>query len=200
MCRNTRYYFLNLQVFIILLLVFVQSALIANTIPYEVFFEGISNKDLLARLREYSELHSTKEKKIDSLATAERRMGQELSELVKVMKSFAYYDAKITTFIQGDQTPIALRYRINPGELYYFHEVTIEHKALVELDTPYIPYDYTQITNKDLEIQLKKAAQPQKILSAESQVLQTLHERGYPLAFLKVLLLWAFLLWGLRPT
>ena len=79
---------------------FLLAPLFAFSLSYEVHFVGLQDPEALAAMKEVSELVSLQERPPASINGLRYRAASDLPALLRVLRSFAYYDASIAFDIE----------------------------------------------------------------------------------------------------
>ena len=139
----------------------------ALCLSYEVEFRGISDKETLNQLQASSLLVKKQHASPRTIAALRRRAERDVPQLLKVMHSFAYLEAKIDLDVSKERVLII----IEEGPIYPLAACTVEG---VEADI------------ESLGIILGEPAYPKTILQAEDFLVKQLVDQGYALAKVEV--------------
>lgn len=151
-----------------------------STIAYFVEFEGVEDSKLLKLLKTRSQLVGTK-KPPPSLSALRHRAEADVPELLKVLKAFGYYEAKIDFCIDEKVPKTRVLIYISTGPLYKVASFSLD---LISADI--LAEELCQkIDTTELGIRIGAPMQSQEILRAKEKLLLKLSQNGYPLALLK---------------
>ncbi len=141
-------------------------------LAYEVEVEGVE-RQLEQRLLAVMLSMELKEHPPATTGLLRRRAQQDLERLNQALRAFGYYASEVELEIDEGDEPIALRYRVNPGEPYLIQEVivTYEESPLPPEKTP--PY-------KTLGLPQGERFEARMLATAEERLLDWLREQGWP--------------------
>lgn len=159
--------------------------------PYEVKLSGIDakkGKRLLAALHETSTAIRLRDRPPSTLAGLDRRAEEDIGRFNTVLRSFGYYDGRVTFAIEETVTgekesdsfsrPMLLEYRIETGPAYLLAEANL---TLVRPDgTDRHPMDDEELRKAGLSLGMRAEADP--IIQAEQRTVDGVRGKGYPLA------------------
>ena len=163
------------------LLLFLHCALWGGKISYSVDFEGLDDPKALKALRSSSQLIALKKKHPSSINALRFRAESDMSDLVKVLHAYGYYEAKVDFRIEEDMRNYDVVVYVTPGPLYRIERYKIE----LTNETPEEPPTCDLLALENLRIRIGDPAETEKILDSELCALQILAECGYPLGTVK---------------
>lgn len=136
---------------------------------YEVEFLGVSDKDLLEKLKQNSTLVFLKGHPPPSEAALRRRAEGDIPNFRQVLQNDAYYGTKIKIDFDIDTKPIHIKIQFELGPVFNFACFNIESNE-------YNIHPY------EIDITLNTPAYSKKIFEAENNLILILAGLGYPLA------------------
>ncbi len=142
---------------------------IYGAVDYTVSFTGIDKNELLESLKKASNSVALQSHPPKTLTGLKQRAEGDVANLVKVLHSQALYNAKVDVAIDPAKKPVLVVYMIQPGPVYPLRSVEIYPKS----------FSYSA---ESIGLKPGTPATPKKILAAEGNLLQKLHEKGYPYA------------------
>ena len=185
----------SLQSFWIALLLFVSMPLLlsAEDITYTVKFEGVDNKDVISTLETVSELFILQSSPPATVTALHRRAEADVSNLVRGLHTFGYYNAKVELDINTDQSPAVITIHIDLGPIYPLasYEIKPDEHAENECqdddedDRDDTPFPFDTISLDSIGIHIGDPALPKTILNSEEKIIELMAKRGYPLAAIK---------------
>lgn len=140
-----------------------------GVVEYNVTFKGIQHSDLLASLREASDLVTLQHYPPKTLAALKQRTESDIANIVDTLHSRAYYNAKVKYEILSEFTPVQIEYFIDKGPVY---PITAVHIS---------PSDFA-LPMESLGIKIGEAATPKAIYQAEEALIRWMNCQGYPYA------------------
>jgi translocation and assembly module TamA len=160
---------------------FLMAPFYAMAIPYEINFVGISDKDVLKRMFDVSDLVVLQERPPASINGLRYRMNSDIPALMKVLHAYGYYDASISTELDVQRETAQVYILVFPGEQYRLASYEVFHGDCTELigepNPTCIPF-----TASNLGLKLNQPAISIDIINAELEVLTQLARCGHPLA------------------
>ncbi len=147
--------------------------------PYEVDIVNAPNEEVYNLLKETSQLIALEDAEPATGAALRRRAESDVPRLVKVLHSFAYYNAKVNVSYNFDKSPWIVTINIDAGPVYPIKDFKI--KFLGECP----PLSEESISPKTFDINLGEPALPSTILKAEETLLHLLKNKGYPFALIE---------------
>lgn len=190
MCK----FFQDKTAFILFLLWIGLSLPLAAELEYDVEFIGIPHSEITKIIESSSSLVTLKDKPPASTVALHRRADAEIPHFLNIMRSFAYYDAKVKIDIDNDVSPIKVQVTIDPGPLYTLGAYKIvpfiaEEEAPPEEEQEQASVPPTEesqyLANIPLEclhLRIGMPALAEKIMQAAETLINFLNEAGYPLA------------------
>ncbi|MCB1135836.1 MAG: BamA/TamA family outer membrane protein, partial [Chlamydiia bacterium] len=154
---------------------------------------GIEDPILKERLLKASEAESLRQYPPATLAALRQRAAGDVPELTQILRSHAYYNARIQLDLRQAVREATVVFDIDPGKQYPLREFSIQtietaEEAAIDPFSAEIPadslIDYANIRTEDLGIRINAPATAASILRAEERLLQKLREQAFPLASL----------------
>lgn len=145
---------------------------------YEVQIEGIEDPKLLELIQSSSRLEKLKEKTPATLIGLRRRAENDISNIIQVLHSQAYYDAKVNFNIADDASLATIQ--IQPGPVYplaLFRIRYLQNGEEISEDAL-----ACNIPLAKLKIEIGAPALPETIIAAEDALLDKLNLEGYAFA------------------
>lgn len=143
---------------------------------YKVKFSGIDSSKILRSLIEHSDLSRFEKRSIPSVNALRYRIDSDLPNLMKVLHSYAYYDAKINTHIELiKEKHFVVQILIKPGVQYLLSSVDIFNASCTQQLNESIQIE-------DLGLKLYEPAVTKKTLDSQVLLLEKLATLSYPLA------------------
>ncbi len=146
---------------------------------YHVEFYGSHDTNLLALLNSASKLVALENSPPTTAAALNRRLEEDIPNLLKALQSMAYYHAKVDTVVDATQSPILIKLTVETGPIYPFAAFKIQ--TLNEATADCV-FPLQSIRPQDLGIIIGAPALPEKIIEAEERLTTLLAKEGYPLA------------------
>jgi len=144
----------------------------AETLDYEVVFDGLSEGTTKTLLEDVSEARSLVDQPPISLSRLRRRAEGDLPRLLQTLRARGHYRAKVDVAIDQDTTPITVTYTFDRGPVYDINKVTIELNPPTEDDLK-LPRP------KALNLEKGKRASSTKVIEAESILLEQVKKQGF---------------------
>jgi len=141
-------------------------------INYQVQFTGIRDPELQKLVGDSSDLKKLKDRPPYSLNALNYRAKNDLTKIVKALRSHGYYDAKVSFDIETENQ-VTVFVKITPGPRYVLEAYNIYQNTDIEC---------AKINLKDLGVNLNAPITWKQIINAELDILTALAECGYPLA------------------
>lgn len=157
----------------LLFLFILQSSLYG--LAYEVEWCGNVPEETISLLQIHSTLISQQNSPPATTTTLKYRAEADLDNLLRVLHSQGYYNAKIDFQYDFKSIPNKILVHIQTGPDYPFSSFRI-------IGAESNCFQYDTITLEDLDIVLGEPALPKKILEAEDKLLDIMEMNGYPLA------------------
>lgn len=182
MIKNLLVFFMNpsfSKKFLIFFL-FIFTLFFSKSHAYQVFFEGIDDKELLSLVQSSSQLEKLKTHVPSTKKGLKNRAESDLSNVLQVLQSRGYYDSRVNFKIELDQSVVHVK--IETGPLYPLKTFKVRY---LQKGKEILASDLRQcITLKDLKIELGKTALPETLLDATETLLDKLNLQGYAFATL----------------
>jgi translocation and assembly module TamA len=147
--------------------------------PYEVEITGAPSEEVKALLEETSQLIALEDAPPASGAALRRRGESDIPRLVKVLHSFAYYNAHIDLDYNFEKSPWQVTIRVDSGPVYPIKAFSVKFLG----DSP--PLSEEALSPKTFDVSIGEPALPSTILKAEETLLLLLKSKGYPFAFVE---------------
>lgn len=151
---------------------------------YEILWTGIDDAELLQLVQSESNLEKLKNNPPSTLTALKKRASGDVSNILDVLQSRAYYGATLEIAIEEKETVASsvVKVIVHLGPIYPFGAFNIRYLQYgTEISSCDLPF---QISLKDLGVEIGAPALPEAILLAEDKLQGQLNERGY--AFAKV--------------
>ncbi len=159
-------------------LLLVPALLNAADLSYTVDFEGLEDPAALKSVKEISQLQTYIRKPPASLSALRYRAEADTNDILKVLRSHGYYEAKVDVRLEEAYDRIRVIVILTPGPVYTIGEYNVQLFCKV----PENPVQCAQFSLNDLGLEVGKGAVAQNILKAELKILQLVADCGYPLA------------------
>jgi translocation and assembly module TamA len=169
-----------MRFFTFILLLYLSSfPLFADSINYDVRFEGVRDKEILDILHTVSQLVTLQDSPPSTVAALRRRADGDIPQLIHGLRTFGYYNGKVDIQVDTTQTPAHVIVAIDTGPIYPLAQFQLltDPSATEACDL-----DMAAIDLKEIGITLHSPALPSTIMNAETSLLRLLMQRGYPLA------------------
>jgi translocation and assembly module TamA len=148
---------------------------------YDVIFDGVNDPEKLQLIESASQLVKLKDSPPATLLGLKRRAEGDMTNIIQVLQSQAYYDAKVNFSIDHNRSRIIIK--IETGPIYPFAAFNIrylQNKEEISENALSRP-----ISLEDLKIEIGAPALPETILNAEDILLDKLNLQGYAFASIK---------------
>lgn len=143
---------------------------------YTVAFEGVDS-DLLELLRGTSQLIALQDSPPTTDIGLRRRAESDINHIVDVLHSLAFYNARVSIDYDFQSAPAAVKVHIETGPVYPIEALTIlPDPASSET------YPYECLPLEEIGISIGEPAFAETILSAEKNLEEAMHQKGYPYA------------------
>src|ERR1700733_2499011 len=107
---------------------------------YRVHFQGIENQELLQLIKSASQLSYLQDNPPKTSTALRRRAEGDIPNIESALQSQGYYSSRVEFNINCNITPNVVTILIDPGEVYFFGNVTILPKSLnIAIDKLEIP-------------------------------------------------------------
>ncbi len=160
-----------------LLLLFVPlCCLFSDEISYVVEFVGLDDSQVLKAIKSVTQL-TTLKKPPPSITALRQRAEGDVPDILKVLRAFGYYEAKVDFCIEETIPKIRVLVYISSGPLYTINSFVLDLTS---------PESQAEDICKKLElpsigIQIGMAARSKTIIDATNRLFAILAENGYPL-------------------
>jgi len=152
--------------------------LTATDVAYDVRIVGIRDPDIRKALLSTSVLVSLKDKPPFTLLALRRRASGDVADLLQVMHSFAYYDARIDTSFDKDDGLMIVTLEITRGPQYYLKDVKVLRHPTTEPPLSFL----ADINLSNLNLEQGGPALATDIVQARDCLLLSISKQGYPFA------------------
>ncbi|HEV8051913.1 MAG TPA: BamA/TamA family outer membrane protein, partial [Parachlamydiaceae bacterium] len=167
------------NILFVLLFVFANTIVYAETnYAYRVEFIGIDDENTTCLLNDESQLISLADTPPLTAAGLQLRIDNDITILLKVLQSQAYYNASIKAEVDFTASPIPVQLKIDSGPVYTFSAFNI----VPEINSEKCSIACSTISLEDIGIEIGMTAYPAAIIEAEEDLLARLAKNGYPLA------------------
>ncbi len=160
--------------FILIILSFFECANADESLSYFVSIKGIQKSLLKDKLLEYSQAQKQVDSPPKSLFALEHRAKKDLPIFLKLLRSEAYFNSKITITSEQQDQETALIFNFKLGQQYHLKSLKIE------IDNQ----NLTSPSAEALQLQLEQPALTTAILDAEQQLLVYAKNKAYAFATL----------------
>lgn len=144
------------------------------SLAYEASIRGAPSEAMLNTLRMVSDTLTLRRQIPASHAHLRRRIARDIEGFREVLHSEGYYGAEVRAELDEDVRPIRVRFVIEPGEPYLISSVTIEPLEALDPQAPDLPDPAA------LGLRVGEPLRARAVLDAESRLLDTVREWGYP--------------------
>lgn len=139
---------------------------------YLVEFDVEIPEESLCLIKSTSQLVALQKTPPSTLPGLKHRAEADVENIIKVLHSLAYYNARVHFDYHFDESPPRITVKIIPGPVYPFEEFLIVSKH----------GEFDRISPKELGIMIGSPAYPKQIIEAEDRLFSILEREGYPLA------------------
>lgn len=147
-------------------------------IRYRVRFSGVEDRALLQDLKLVSDLVNLRRRPPHSMRQLQRRMQRDKARFTDVLRTYGFYDARVTGRINAERDPVRVRFEIDTGPQYQFRTVMVEGPADFMLsDMIWTELDWAEVTGLTAD----QPALASSVVRAEDRIAQFLQRHGYPL-------------------
>ena len=160
-----------------LILLFLPLFLIfSEEISYVVEFEGLDDNQVLKAIKSVSQLTVLK-KPPPSLTALRQRAESDVPGMLKVLRAYGYYEAKVDFCIEETIPKIRVLVYVSTGPLYTINSFVLDLTSPETLDESICQ----KLELPSLGIRIGMAARSKTIIDAGNRLLAILAENGYPL-------------------
>ncbi len=145
-----------------------------TSMAYRVEIDGVSESGLRTLLRQSSQLVAMQDNPPATVTGLRRRAQDDLARLSATLRSEAYYDNQVSYALNTDVTPVLVTLTVQSGPRFQLREFDISYDGLIRDDLPE--------TIADLAGARGEPATGRFVLGLQAQVIDTLHNNGYPFA------------------
>lgn len=143
-------------------------------VPYEVKIQGTDDPELLDLLESVSDAIALGNDKLPAtLGLLRRRVGRDVDQFLKALKSEGYYGGRVAADIDATADPVRVTFEVRPGRVYRLTSVDIQMTqagAAIQQERPDLA---------ELGLTLGQAARGRIILDAEAALLRYYQTRGF---------------------
>ncbi|MDQ7091673.1 MAG: autotransporter assembly complex family protein [Methylococcales bacterium] len=150
------------------------TGIIQESNPYQVEIKGVADEDLNEKILSYSLMQKQQDSPPESSFVLTQRAKKDIPTFIKLLRSKAYYNAKITIKLDQKETPPRLIFKVNLGPQYALQSVVI-HQNTDSLKKP---------TLKQINLTPDQPALTSTILAAEQKLLTYAKRQSYAFATL----------------
>jgi len=155
----------------------VLSADVSAGIPYQVRIDGIDDKELRDILASVSDTFKLRDRPPSSLNMLQRRLERDIPQLKRVLRSFGFYDGRVSYKIQEETRPVQVQFIIETGPAYILKSVRTDLErddgASEQIRLP---------GAQEMGVRLDRPVRSKQIIEAEAIILTWLRRQGYPFA------------------
>ena len=144
----------------------------AKGITYKTVFTGVKDRNVLGLLKETSNLVRLEKTIPVSWVSLRHRAKEDEGKVLKVLKAFGYYDAKVTSKIHQKEKKVQVI--IEQGAPYKLNSYTVSYVGAGP--SPVTP------SNRRLGIKLQEPAVAETIIDADEKLVSELANVGHPFA------------------
>lgn len=151
-----------------------------SAIPYEVNWVGLDDEKVLNSLRDAADLMTLQERPPASMNGIRYRIAGDIPEMIKVLKTYGYYDATISSDLSLEENSAEVTIFIHAGPQYSLSSYEVFHgnECNLPLEIPCCPPFSPEL----LGLKIGAPALSIHIVNAELTLLSELAKCGYPLA------------------
>ncbi|MEM1282376.1 MAG: BamA/TamA family outer membrane protein [Chlamydiota bacterium] len=144
---------------------------------YTVDFQGVTDENLLQLMHAASQLIILQNSPPTTNVGLRRRAESDLNNIVKVLHSQAFYNAKITINYDFQKNPVVITINVDKGPRYPIEEFLI-------LPDPKSngSFSYSSISLQEIDVCIGQPAYTETIISAENKLEELMNDYGYPYA------------------
>ncbi len=164
----------------ILLTVFFPLSVCAAKLHYDVHFYGVTDPALLKAMQDSSELVQMQERPPATINGLHYRAKSDMSNLLKTLKAFAYYDSELFYEIRPEGNQLQVDIFTYMGPLFRLRTYDVVHADC----TKPLSLSRCLFCLEDLGLEIGQGADSTSIVRAETAVLNELARCGYPLAYI----------------
>ena len=147
-------------------------------LPYKVFFEGVSDKTLLADIQSISDTLSNVDHQIASEYILQKMADSDIRNFLKLLRARGFYNASIQTLINSTNNAIDLTFKFQTGDPYTLKSVDIGFFDKSEANGLKLP------DAEKLGLYINKPFISGEVLDAQEGLIRFIRRKGFP--FVKV--------------
>lgn len=144
---------------------------------YTVDFDGVEDSSLLQLLNNASQLITLQNSPPTTNVGLRRRAESDLNNIVKVLHSQAFYNARVSIDYDFQKTPVVITIKIEKGPIYPIEEFMILPDPKSNGNFP-----FSSVSLNDIGVCIGQPAFTETILCAENNLEQIMNDSGYPYA------------------
>jgi translocation and assembly module TamA len=152
---------------------------VLSALPYEVTFVGLKDEAVLKAMFDVADLVTLQDRPPASINALRYRINGDIPDLLKVLRSFGYYDATISSDVQFEGGKVEVYLLIRPGPQYHLASYSVYQGDCTEIAS--VPC-CSPFTAEQLGLTLNAPVRSVDIVNAELELLNQLAKCGYPLA------------------
>jgi translocation and assembly module TamA len=149
----------------------------SDGVSYTVEFEGLDDAKALKAIKSIAQLTSLK-KSPPSLTALRQRAEADIPDILKILRSYGYYEAKIDFRIEENFPKARVLVYISTGPLYRIHSFILDITSSEDLS----PELYKKLELTSIGIHLGEPALSKTVIGAARRVISILSENGFPFA------------------
>ena len=146
-------------------------------VPYETDIEGLEDSRVESLLLQTSQLITRQDDAPATVAGLRRRARDDRQRLLQALRSEGFYDASLSIDVNAETRPADVTITVQPGPVYLLAEANVVYTPAIPPDVE-VPRDVSDFDN--LEAGMR--ARAPRVVSAQSALLTTLRNKGYPAA------------------
>lgn len=150
------------------------SARAETGLAYTVEINGVDDGALRGLLRQSSQLVALNANPPATVTGIRRRAGADLDRLAAVLRSEGYYGGAVIYQLDSAARPVLVHLNVTPGPRFLLRTYDVTYGAGVDGDFPVTIADFTDARGQPATGRL--------VLALQGQVLDQLHDNGYPFA------------------
>jgi translocation and assembly module TamA len=145
----------------------------AETDTFRINFNGISDENLLARIRGLSKTLDLSKRSINSVAVLRKLTRDDMDLFRRLLKSEGYIDAEINEKIETEKQPWVITFYFTLKTPFILSSVNVR----------LIPCEYGEISSPDISITgmgIKRPYRSKKVMEGEEKLLYNIRKQGFP--------------------
>jgi len=141
---------------------------------YTVDITGVEDGALRGLLRQSSQLVALRDNPPATVTGIRRRAGADLDRLTAVLRSEGYYAGEVTYRVDSTQQPVRIHLDVVPGPQFRLRRFDVTYAGQVEGIFPVAIADFSDARGTP--------ATGRFVLALQAQLIDQLHDKGYPFA------------------